>query len=110
MATTTAAITIVEAISRLKFPESVARLIVAPRPTVENICPLKWKYSAMMLTFQAPPDAVTRPVIRYGKMPGRMSLRHLAAERNLNTAAASFKSLGIAIAPAITLNKMYHCV
>jgi hypothetical protein len=39
MATTTAAIRIVEAMSMLKLPESVARLIVAPSPTVEYICP-----------------------------------------------------------------------
>jgi ABC-type anion transport system duplicated permease subunit len=45
----TAAITIVDAISRLKLPESVARLMTAPSPTVENTCPWKWKYSAMML-------------------------------------------------------------
>ena len=43
---------------------SVAWLMVAPSPVTENVCPLRWKYSATMLAFQAPPDAVTNPVTR----------------------------------------------
>ena len=40
-----------------------------------NVLPLRRKYSAMMLAFHAPPEAVTRPVTRKGKMPGRMTVR-----------------------------------
>src|SRR5437867_13278309 len=43
-------------------------------------------------------------------MPGRMSRRHRSQRPNRETSAASFRSLGIAIAPAMTLNRMYHCV
>src|ERR1700733_5129107 len=73
--TTKVAITIVDRRRTAKFPASVAELISAPSPNVESTCPLKWKYSATMLAFQAPPDAVTKPVIRYGKMVGRMTVR-----------------------------------
>ncbi len=44
----------VDSRSNAKFPESVAELISAPSPNVESTCPLKWKYSATMLAFQAP--------------------------------------------------------
>ena len=43
---------------------------------VKNVCPPKWKYSATMLAFHAPPEAVIKPVIRYGNIPGTMSFRH----------------------------------
>ena len=63
-----------------------------------------------MLAFQAPPEAVTIPVTRKGKIPGRMSLRQRCHPPMPKTLAASFRSVGIAMAPAITLNSMYHCV
>ena len=47
-----------------KLPESLAALICAPRPSVVMVCSLRWKYSAMMEAFHAPPDAVTSPVTR----------------------------------------------
>jgi hypothetical protein len=53
--------------STAKLPASVARLMIAPRPVTENVWFRKRKYSAMMLAFQAPPDAVTNPVMRNGK-------------------------------------------
>ena len=64
MVTTIAAKKIVAARSRRKFPLSVAWLITAPSPIVEKVCPRKWKYSATMLAFHAPPEAVTSPVIK----------------------------------------------
>ena len=64
MVTTMAAIRIVAPISTRKFPVSVALLITDPRPVTVYVWPLKRKYSAMMLAFQAPPDAVTKPVTR----------------------------------------------
>ncbi len=48
----------------------------APSPVVLSTWPRKWKYSAMMLAFHAPPEAVTMPVMRKGKMPGRMTIFH----------------------------------
>src|SRR5271165_6687753 len=63
-----------------------------------------------MLAFHAPPDAVTIPVTKYGKIPGKIKCRQRSMELKRKTFAASFKSVGIAIAPAITLNRMYHCV
>ena len=62
--TTIAAIKIVAAISTREFPESAALLITEPSPVTVYVWPLKRKYSAMMLAFQAPPDAVTNPVIK----------------------------------------------
>ena len=41
-----------------------AAAMVAPKPVVVNVCPLKLTYSATMLAFQAPPEAVIMPVIR----------------------------------------------
>lgn len=62
--TTIAAISTVAPSSRRKLPLSVAWLITAPRPTAENVCPRNRKYSATMLAFHAPPEAVTNLVIR----------------------------------------------
>src|SRR6476620_3024850 len=42
-------------------------------------------------------------------MAGRISLRHHNIRGSRRLAAASRRSLGIALAPAITLNRMYHC-
>jgi len=64
MVTTKALMTTVAASNTGKFAASVARLITAPSPVSEKVCPRKRKYSAMMLAFQAPPEAVTNPVIR----------------------------------------------
>src|ERR1700683_2231858 len=73
--TTIAAITTVAPARTGKFPPSVARLITAPSPVVGIVWPGKWKYSATMLAFHAPPDAVTKPVIMNGKIPGRNRIR-----------------------------------
>jgi len=75
MVTTMAAITTVAPNRTAKLPVSVALLITAPRPVVEMVLPWKWTYYATMLAFQAPPDAVMKPVTRNGKIPGRKSLR-----------------------------------
>src|SRR5215472_16940086 len=64
----------------------------------------------MMLAFQAPPEAVTMPVTRYGKIPGRIKKRQRSQELNRKTWAASLRSVGMAMAPAMTLNRTYHCV
>ena len=64
----------------------------------------------MMLAFHAPPDAVTRPVTRYGKMPGRITVRQRSRRRKRKISETSRNSDGMALAPAITLNRMYHCV
>jgi len=40
------------------------RLMTAPRPVMLNVCPRNRKYSATILAFHAPPDAVTNPVTR----------------------------------------------
>src|ERR1700722_11943892 len=63
-----------------------------------------------MLAFHAPPDAVTKPVTKYGKIAGKNSSFHRAHSEKWNTLQTSFKSAGIAVAPAITLNRMYHWV
>src|SRR5579875_2027934 len=55
MMTTMTAIVSVAASSKSNFPASVAWLRIAPSPRVESVCPLKRKYSAIMLAFQAPP-------------------------------------------------------
>ena len=75
MVTTIAAITTVAPIRTGKLPVSVAWLMIAPNPIVEKVCPRKWKYSATMLAFHAPPDAVTNPVIINGNIPGRNNVR-----------------------------------
>src|ERR1700735_940540 len=90
-----------------KFPASVAELISAPSPNADSTCPLRWKYSAIMLAFQAPPEAVTRPVTRYGKIPGRITIFHRCQREKWKSWATSFRSDGIAEAPAITLKRMY---
>src|ERR1700678_3365143 len=64
----------------------------------------------MMLAFQAPPDAVTNPVIKNGNIPGNNNPRQRSFLRKRYTLHTSFKSVGIAVAPAITLNKRYHWV
>src|SRR6202522_3750233 len=64
----------------------------------------------MMLAFQAPPDAVTNPVIKNGNIPGNNNPRQRSFLRKRYTLHTSFRSVGIAVAPAITLNSRYHCV
>src|SRR5579863_10380822 len=63
-----------------------------------------------MLAFHAPPVAVIMPVTRYGKIPGRIRVRHRRHPVTWYTTAASRRSDGIDMAPAITLNSTYHCV
>src|SRR5215469_17928518 len=64
ISTTTVAIINVAASNTWKCPESLAWLIVLPNPGASITLPWKWKYSAMMLAFHAPPDAVTNPVTK----------------------------------------------
>ena len=64
MVTTMAAIAKVAPRSTGKFPLSVARLITAPSPVMDYVLPWNRKYSATMLAFHAPPEAVTKPVIK----------------------------------------------
>jgi len=45
------------------------------------------------------PEAVIIPVTRKGKIPGRISLRQ-RSQRECENARGSFKSVGIAMAPA----------
>src|ERR1017187_672813 len=104
------AIATVAARSRRKFPLSVAWLMIAARPVVEMVWPRKWKYSATMLAFNAPTEAVTKPEIKKRNIEGRNSLRKRWVVHSLYVLQTSFKSAGIAVAPAITLNNMYHCV
>ena len=52
-----------------KCPVSVAALICAPRPRVCRVLSPMWKYSAMMEAFQAPPEAVIKPVMFVMTLP-----------------------------------------
>src|SRR6185312_9215574 len=107
---TTAAITSVDARRSGKFCASAASAINAPNPTVLILWPAKITYSDTMLAFHAPPVAVINPVTRYGKIAGMISNFHRRQPVSPYTPAASLRSDGIAIAPAITLNRTYHCV
>src|SRR5271169_2395151 len=89
MVTTITAITTVAASSTRKLPLSVAWLITAPSPVVEKVRFWNRKYSATMLAFQAPPDAVTKPVIKYGKIPGRINRRQRSILPRLYTSQTS---------------------
>ncbi|MNY41315.1 hypothetical protein D3C86_1761210 [compost metagenome] len=73
-----------------------------------RVCPFHDTTSATMLAFQAPPAAVTAPVTQNGKIPGMMRRHQRKAPLRLKTAAASRRSDGMAMAPAITLKRMYH--
>src|SRR5664279_6120101 len=94
MVTTIDAMTIVAASRAGKFPVSVARLMTAPSPVVVKVCPWKWKYSATILAFHAPPEAVTKPVIRYGKIPGKSSFRQRSMRLRRYTSQTSLIQLG----------------
>ena len=48
------------------MPWVLAALIWAPRPVVMRVLSFSWKYSATIEAFQAPPEAVTSPVINLG--------------------------------------------
>src|SRR6266542_2286882 len=58
----------------------------------------------------APPIAVIQPVRRLGKMAGRMSFRQRWLHENRANRDTSHSSRGIALLPAMTLNRIYHCV
>ena len=62
-----------------------------------------------MLAFQAPPLAVMPPVTQDEKMPGTINRRHRCQPRSPMSSAISRKSVGMLDAPAIELNRMYHC-
>src|SRR5215831_11922051 len=82
----------------------------APRPSALSVVEPQVASSATMLAFQAPPAAVHAPVTQKGKIAGRIKVRQRAHPPNPYVWAASLRSFGIAMAPAMTLNKMYHCV
>src|SRR6202161_4344103 len=63
-----------------------------------------------MLAVQEPPQAVMAPVTWYGSTAGIAIRFHHSQPRTRKFAAAARSSAGIAMAPATTLNKMYHCV
>ncbi len=65
----------VPAASLAKFAPFAASAISEPSPTVWNVWLPNVTYSETMLAFHAPPVAVISPVIRYGKMAGRISVR-----------------------------------
>src|SRR5262249_3856940 len=108
--TTATAITPTAAASTAKWPRSVASLIAAPSPVVLRMRPLYFMYSATILAFQAPPMAVIQPVSRGGEMDGRIDFGAHACHDHRVNRATSQSSRGIRLAPAMTLNKTYHCV
>src|SRR5215475_9367737 len=63
-----------------------------------------------MLAFHEPPDAVIAPVTQYGNTAGRAIFRHHSQPQTPKLVPQSRSSEGIAVAPAMTLNKMYHWV
>src|ERR1017187_2125721 len=67
-------------------------------------------YSATMLAFHAPPMAVIQPVSRLGKMAGKMSCCQRCGHENCDSRDTSQSSRGIALLPAMTLKRIYHCV
>ena len=91
-----------------KFFVVAAMLMEEPNPGVMRTWPWKDKYSATILAFQAPPAAVTHPVIRAGKILGKKSLVHISQRDALMRSAAYRNSFGIRIAPAKTLKRTYH--
>jgi len=83
MLTTMSEIRMVASNRMEKRPLSVAEVISAPRPMVWRVSPFRWLYSAMTEAFQAPPEAVIMPVMRKGKMPGRMRVVQRCQRVNL---------------------------
>ena len=57
-----------------------------------------------------PHPAVIQPVSRLGKMPGKMTSCHVWSLENRENRETSQSSRGIALLPAMTLKRMYHCV
>src|SRR5208282_446194 len=68
------------------------------------------KYSDRISAFQPPPHAVILPVTSEGSSAGIMTLRQVAIRESPNERAASRKSLGTWLTPAIRLNSTYHCI
>src|SRR6266481_1800142 len=68
-------------------------ILFRPYPAVTHqerlVRPLKWKYSATILAFHAPPAAVTSPVTSYGKIPGRIRCLHRSQRLKRKTSEAS---------------------
>src|SRR5450830_982373 len=109
-ATTKSDITTTPSVIFGKSPAAVLWAMYAPKPWATTLsCPHETN-SETILAFHAPPEAVIAPVTYYAKMPGSMTLRHHSQPRMRKLAATSLKSFGNALAPAITLNRMYHCV
>src|ERR1700739_4743712 len=91
-------------------PLFVTSVIQAPKPSAFNVVVPQVARSATMLAFHAPPAAVHAPVTQNGKIAGKINVRQRGHPRRPYVVAASFRSLGMAIAPAMTLNRMYHWV
>src|SRR6266511_1968739 len=104
MVTTLPIIARVAASSNGYVPDEVAWAMREPTPVTYRGCPAKSEYSATMLAFQAPPLAVTAPVIRYGKRAGRIRIRQRFHGLSCSSPAVYRKSWGMALAPAMTLN------
>src|ERR1700683_392072 len=93
-----------------KSPLSWALEINAPRPVAISGGLWSWIYSETMLAFQAPPAAVIQPVVRAGKMPGSQSVRHLCQPLRWVSCVQARRSCGMALAPEITLKRIYQIV
>ena len=93
---------------RGKLALAAATLMSEPRPRVVRTWPLYARYSATILAFHAPPAAVTQPVTRAGKTLGKYSFFQSSDLGTFMRSDAYFSSTGIRIAPASTLNRMYH--
>src|SRR5262245_23558270 len=92
-----------------KLAFDAAMPIIEPSPWVVNTFPLYDRYSATILAFHAPPAAVTHPVTSAGKTLGRYSFFQSSTLGIFMSSDAYLSSTGTLIAPARTLNKMYHC-
>ncbi len=80
----------------------------APRPLAVSVVPPKVTTSETMEAFQAPPEAVMPPVTYAGKIPGTISRRQRCRPRTPRSSMASRRSVGMAMAPAMALKRMYH--
>jgi hypothetical protein len=96
-------------VMRGQSPASVAWAMYAPNPVaVKVVCP-QLTISETMLAFQAPPLAVIPPVTQEEKMPGIINFCHNFQPCKPTFFAISRKSVGMLIAPAMELKRMYHC-
>ena len=95
---------------RGKSPAAVCRRYRRRCPVAASVVLPHFTISATMLAFHEPPDAVTAPVTKAGKIAGRISRRHHSQPRHAEIAGDILSSVGSATVPPMTLNRMYHCV